>query len=206
MFAQRLRALRKEKNLTLDELAARYQAQYGGGLSKGTLSRYENGRQQPLSTVVSNLAQLLGCSADYLLREDYSQYPNIIPTPNLGKIPILGTIAAGSPILAEENIEEYVDFAQCKTDFALRVKGSSMINANIRDGDIVFIQQQPDVDDGQIAAVLIDEEATLKRVYHQQHAITLVAENPRFAPMTFSETDDRNIRILGKAVAVLSMM
>ena len=79
-----------------------------------------------------------------------------------------------------------------------------MINARILDGDIVLIRQQPDVDDGEIAAVLIDDEATLKRVYHISGGVTLVAENPAFAPLTFTERDYVNIRILGKAVAFIS--
>lgn len=121
------------------------------------------------------------------------------------KIPLLGTIAAGEPILAEQNIEDYVDIESAvQADFCLRVKGSSMINAGIQDGDIVFIRKQPDVEDGEIAAVLIDEEATLKRVFKFNEEVQLRAENPKFKPITLN--GDKNILILGKATYKLSKL
>ena len=93
-------------------------------------------------------------------------YPDILPLPPTKKLPLLGTIACGEPILAEENIEEYIDVdEEVKADFVLRCKGQSMIEARIFDGDLVYIHQQADVENGEIAAVLIDNEATLKKVY-----------------------------------------
>lgn len=119
------------------------------------------------------------------------------------KIPLVGTIAAGVPILAEENIEEYIDLDErIKADFCLRIKGYSMVNANIYDGDIIFIKKQPDVDDGQIAAVLIDDEATLKRVYKYGDSIQLRAENPAFKPINLSK--ENQVIILGLATYKLS--
>ena len=121
------------------------------------------------------------------------------------KIPLLGTIAAGEPILAEQNIEDYVDIERAvQADFCLRVKGSSMINAGIQDGDIVFIRKQPDVEDGEIAAVLIDEEATLKRVFKFKGEVQLRAENPKFKPINLN--GDKNVLILGKATYKLSKL
>ena len=119
------------------------------------------------------------------------------------KIPLVGTIAAGVPILAEENIEEYIDLDErIKADFCLRIKGYSMVNANIYDGDIIFIKKQSDVDDGQIAAVLIDDEATLKRVYKYGDSIQLRAENPAFKPINLSK--ENQVIILGLATYKLS--
>ncbi len=124
------------------------------------------------------------------------------PAP-MGRAPLLGRIACGEPILAEENIEDYVDLPKHITaDFALECRGDSMIGAGIQDGDVVYIRQQPEVENGQIAAVLVgDEEATLKRFYFDGQAIQLVAENPKFAPMVFTGEDINKVRVIGRAVA-----
>lgn len=94
--------------------------------------------------------------------------------------------------------------ANIRADFCLRVKGDSMINARICDGDIVFIKKQPDVNDGEIAAVLIGNEATLKRVYKKKNEIILVAENPAYKPLVYKNEELNEIRILGKAIAFQS--
>lgn len=132
--------------------------------------------------------------------------PNILPLPKIKKVPLLGSIACGEPILAEQNIEDYIDIESAITaDFALRCKGDSMIGARISDGDIVFIRQQPDVDDGEIAAVLIENEATLKRVFKIGSRLQLRAENISYPPMEFEGAQLSNVRILGKAVGFLSI-
>lgn len=129
----------------------------------------------------------------------------IEPMPKLVKKPLLGTIACGEPILAVENIDDYLlvpDAIHC--DFLLRCKGDSMIGARILDGDIVCIRQQSDVDDGEIAAVLIDDEVTLKRVYKLPGRVQLRAENPTFPPIDVFEADNKEVRIIGKAVFFIS--
>lgn len=118
---------------------------------------------------------------------------------------MLGNIACGKPIFADEQFEAYIEAgANIKADFCLRAKGDSMIGARIYDGDIVFIRKQEMVDDGEIAAVLIDDEATLKRVYYDQenNVIQLFAENPQYKTMRFVGEELNRIRILGKAVAL----
>ena len=116
-------------------------------------------------------------------------------------IPLLGTIAAGQPILAEQNIEDYFNLdKKIKADFCLRIKGDSMINVNILDGDIVFIKRQEDLEDGQIGAVLVEDSATLKRFYKQNGSVILQAENPAYKPLVISKG---NVIILGKMVASL---
>ena len=131
---------------------------------------------------------------------------NIIPVPPASKtIPLLGTIACGVPILAEENLDGEVplpDFIHA--DFALRCKGDSMVDARILDGDIVYIRKQPDVDNGEIAAVLIGDEATLKRVYKYPGQVVLQSANPKYAPMIYAGESINEMRILGKAVHFLS--
>ena len=137
-----------------------------------------------------------------------AQFPsNIIPMPATRKIPLVGTIACGEPILAAENNEEYVRIPKDLTaDFALRCKGDSMINARIFDGDLVYIRQQATVDNGEIAAVLIDNEATLKRVKLYEDHIVLEPENPMYKPLSYWNEEMNTIRILGKAVAFTSLI
>ena len=118
------------------------------------------------------------------------------------KVPIVGTIAAGQPLPAEEDIEgyEYLDKDESIT-FCLKVKGDSMINARIHDGDIVFIRRQQDVENGEIAAVIIDgESATLKRVYKINGTVILRPENPNYQDLIFAKKDMKELKILGKAV------
>ena len=128
-----------------------------------------------------------------------------MPMPATYKVPLLGAIACGEPILAAENVEGDVEVPEhVRADFALRCKGDSMINARIFDGDIVYIRQQPTVDDGQIAAVLIGEEATLKRVRLYPDHVVLEPENPLYRPHSYWNEDMNTVRILGKAVAFTS--
>ncbi len=121
---------------------------------------------------------------------------------NLVSVPLVGRIAAGEPLLAEENIDDYMplptDIVGDKTSFMLRVKGSSMINAGILDNDYVVVQKQPDIENGQIAAVLIEDEATIKRFYKERSQIRLQPENPDMQPIITKEAE-----VLGKVIAVL---
>lgn len=132
---------------------------------------------------------------------------NIIPMPTMHKVPLIGSIACGTPILAEENREGAVDVPDhVHADFALRCKGDSMINARIFDGDVVYIRQQETVEHGEIAAVLVGDEATLKRVYAYDDCLSLEAENPLYKPMVFRGEEMNRVRILGKAVAFTSLI
>lgn len=122
------------------------------------------------------------------------------------RVPLLGSIAAGEPILAEQELAVADCDAGIHCDFALRVKGDSMIGARIHDGDVVFIRRQDDVADGQIAAVVIDDEATLKRVYHVKNGLQLLSENPKYPPMMFTLNECGAIRILGLAVGFTGIL
>ena len=132
---------------------------------------------------------------------------NLMPVPNFVKKPRLGTIACGKPILAVEDAEEF-DFVpdNIDCDFTLRCKGDSMINARIFDGDIVYIRKQPEVENGEIAAVRIGDEATLKRVYYSGDRLILRAANPLYSDMEFDGADLENVEIMGKAVAFTSLV
>lgn len=133
--------------------------------------------------------------------------PGAIPVPKMRRIPVLGSIRAGLPILAEENIEsyEYADIPEGQELFFLRVKGDSMSNARICDGDLVLIRQQPCANDGQVVACLVNgDEATLKRFYRQKDMIILKPENAAYSPIIVpcSDFDSGHARILGVVVKV----
>ena len=157
-----------------------------------------------------SIANFFDTSIDYLLCKTNTTAEsipsNIVPLPKMKKAPLLGAIACGEPILAEENIEGFLAMPDnVDADFCLRCKGDSMINARIFDGDIVYIRQQPQVEDGEIAAVMIgDDEATLKRVHLFSDHIVLEPENPQYRAKSFWDADMGNVRILGKAVAFIS--
>lgn len=218
IFGERLKEIRKKKNITLEILAEEYNKRYNGSLSKGTLSKYENGKQQPMISVVDNLAELLDVSVDQLLGKEKTPEENIdtkfqeiikreLRPIQMKKFPMLGKIACGKPIYASEEYETYIEAsAEINADFCLTAQGDSMINARIFDGDIVFIRSQPVVENGEIAAVIIEDEVTLKRFYKYDDSVELRAENPMYKPMYFRNEELNNIRILGKAVAFQSYL
>lgn len=209
-FHERLKALRTNKGLSQAEFAKYIK------VSKSSINMYERGEREPGLETLERIADYFNVDMDYLLGKsdvvNKAQFTisgisatNIIPFPEMHKVPLIGAIACGAPILAEEHIEDYVDIPRHITaDFALVCKGDSMINARIFDGDIVYIRQQETVDNGQIAAVLIDGEATLKRVKIYDDHIVLEPENPHYRPLTFWGEEMNDVRILGKAVAFTS--
>lgn len=199
-IGKRMRLARINNEKTLEEVAKAV------GVSRQTIQRYETGIISNIpSDKIEGIANALNVTPGYLMgweqSPDIPDYPNIFPI-ETKKLPLLGKIAAGQPVMAEECFDSYV---QCgnfvKADFCLRVDGDSMINARIYDGDIVFIHKQPEVENGEIAAVAIDDAITLKRVYFADDSVMLRAENPKYKPMVFTKNDCSSFRILGKAVA-----
>ena len=208
-IGQNIKLRRKELDMTLEDVAKKL------GLSRQTLSRYETGVIGNIpSDKIEALAHVLCTTPAYLMGWDTNTNPNTIseklsPVPNFVKKPRLGAIACGKPILAVEDDGEFdnvPDWIEC--DFTLLCKGDSMINARIFDGDIVYIHSQPEVENGEIAAVRIGDEATLKRVYYAQNSdrITLRAANPLYNDMEFEGPSLNDIEIIGKAVAFTSMI
>lgn len=208
-IGSRIKNKREELGFTQDYIAKKLQ------LNKSTIQRYENGTINKIKLpIISALADILNVNPAYLtLKTDIDKIAkvqnsiqNLIPI-ETKKIPLLGEIACGQPILAEETYEMYVDCdISLKADFALKCKGDSMVNARIHDGDIVFIKKQPTVNNGEIACVVIEEEATLKRVYINEQSISLVAENTKYAPLVYTLQDTVNVHILGKAIAFQSKL
>lgn len=127
---------------------------------------------------------------------------NLKPLEPMEKIPLIGRIACGTPILAEENIAEYVELPRSiHADFALLCQGDSMAGTGIEDGDIVYIRSQPMVESGEIAAVMVeDDEATLKRFKRVGDTVLLIPENSKYEPFIFTGKQIETIRIIGKAV------
>ena len=210
VLSRNIRFLRKQRGWGQDDLATRL-----GYKSYTTIQKWESGVSDTPLKIVHALADLFQIDIHDLTNRDLeisgsrassiSGIPNIIPMPEKRQVPLLGTIACGEPILATENIEDYVAIPkELPGDFALTCKGDSMINARIFDGDIVYIRQQDTVENGEIAAVLIDNEATLKRVRLFDDHIVLEPENPMYKPLVYWGEEMNLVRILGKAVAFTS--
>lgn len=187
------------------------------GVSNGYISMIEDGKNPktnedivPSIHTYKKIASTMGMSLNDLLSllDDHKVNLNQGTLPvHTRKIPLLGEIACGKPIFANEDRESYVSVGtDLKVDFCLRAKGDSMIGARILDGDIVFIQKCDMVNNGEIAAVVIDDEATLKRVYYypEKSKLVLSAENPKYEPLVYLGDELNQIHILGRAVAFQS--
>ena len=197
-FSSNLKHLRTSNGMEQRELAETL-----GFKSSSAVSEWEKGVREPSVVVISKIAEIFRVSISDIMEKDLSsaRFSNISNNSSSNQIPLLGTIAAGSPILAEQNIEDYFNLdKKIKADFCLRIQGDSMINVNILDGDIVFIRKQEDLEDGQIGAVLVNDSATLKRFYRNNGSVILQAENPEYKPLVISTGE---VRILGKMVANL---
>lgn len=220
-IGRRIRMRREALELTQSDLGNAI------GVNKSTIMRYESGQVERIKVpLLQEIARKLDVSPEWLALKtdqigsytiperqsshsspdfDIFSIPNIMPVPEMRKIPLLGTIACGEPILAVENINEYINVpANVHADFALTCKGDSMINARIFNGDVVYIHLQECVENGEIAAVLIDSEATLKRVRLFDDHISLEPENPMYRPIVYWGEDMNKVRILGKALFFVS--
>lgn len=199
-----IRKYRKQMGLTQEELAKRI-----GYTDRSSIAKIENGSVDLPQSKITQIAKVFGISSKDLMGNDgidvdpfsFSEITSI----SKQTFPLYDGIAAGQPRLMPDGIETYVESTtDIKADFALRVHGDSMIGARICDGDLVFIREQPDVENGEIAAVAIGDEATLKRVYRYGDTLSLRAENPAYKEMVFTGEKLNNIRILGKAIAFQS--
>lgn len=197
-----IKKLRTEHGYSQEELGSML------GVQRAAVQKWECGAVKNLKReTIKKLSEIFNVPPSSFIDDDYLSYGNVISFPKMNRIPIVGTIACGTPVLANENLEGEVTVPEniC-ADFALRCKGDSMIDARIHNGDIVYIRQQPTVENGEIAAVLIDEEATLKRVYISDNTITLVACNSKYQPFVYTGEQLNQIRILGKAVGFTSVL
>jgi len=208
-IGERIKMRRAILGLSADEVAERLNK------SRATIYRYENGEIEKMpTTVLEPLAVVLQTTPAYLMGweeeqpvpdNDFSEQLIPISKVKMKKYPLLGAVACGEPIYREED-----GFVECAddidADFCLICKGDSMINARIYDGDVVFIKRCPVVDNGQIAAVSVDNEVTLKRVYYyrDKNKLVLNSENPAYEPFIYTNEELNDVRILGRAVKFLS--
>lgn len=205
-----LKQRRKELGLTLSQIADMM------GVAEATVQRWESGNIKSVRhEKIGKLAEILKVSPAALMGWETQPVPslnsslikNINPIPQTYKVPRLGTIACGKPILAVEEAEKVDDVPEnISCDFTLQCKGDSMINARIYDGDIVYIKCQPEVENGEIAAVRIGDEATLKKVYYNKNRVILRACNPLYEDLEYEGDTLNEIQILGKAIAFTSLI
>lgn len=203
-IGNRIKNKRIELNMTQEELALK-----SGYTSRSSVNKIELGLVDIPQSKIASIASALGVSPAYLLFGDvFTDKDNSELRPvNLKRFPMLGEIACGKPIFANEEHETYIDAsADIKADFCLTAKGDSMVGARIHNGDVVFIKEQSIVDNGQIAAVIIDNDVTLKRwyFYPDKKKLILQAENPSYEPFVFIGEELNNIRCLGRAVSFMS--
>lgn len=197
---ERLRMLREQKGLAPQQVADAI------GVDRTTITKYETGGSKPTRSL-QKLADLYRVSVDYLLGNTAVPLPNALPLPDDNKrIPIIGTVKCGVGGIAYEDYEgDILIDAQGSSDeyFALRCRGDSMIGLGIREGDLAIVRLQPDVENGELAVVIIDnEEGTLKRIRKQEDAIILESANPDYPARPFVGKEMRLVRIIGKVVEV----
>lgn len=198
---ERIKCRRKELSMSAEQLAEKV------NLSPATIYRYEKGDIEKVpADILKKIARALNSSPAYLMGWESENKPPIPagfqPLPQRDRVPRVGQIACGEPITAEENIEAYDEVpSDWHADFTLLCQGDSM-EPQIKDGDIVAIHSQPTIDNGQIAAVLIDGEATLKRVFLFADHIELRAENPAFPTIIRMGEAMNEVTIEGKAVGL----
>lgn len=176
------------------------------GYPETTVSNWANAVSYPRIDKIQEMADFFGIMKSDLTEEKSTEeHPlpsNLIPINKVNRIPIVGTIAAGKPITATENIESYIMLDQeYKADFALKIKGDSMIDAGINDGDLALIVKDRPIDNGEIYAVLIDGEATLKKIYKNEEYLTLQACNSKYPAKIVKEDD--NPYIVGKLSGIV---
>lgn len=207
---ERIKLRREQLNMSAEELGRKI------GKAKTTVYRYELGQIEKLPTsVLEDVAAALFTTPSYLMgwtdepsdsSSDAFRFENIHPIVTK-RIPMLGEIACGNPIFANEDRESYVKAGtNINADFCLTARGDSMTGARIFDGDIVFCRSQSEVENGEIAVVIIGDEATLKRVYFypEKKKLVLQAENPKYEPFVYVCDELSEIRIMGKAIAFQS--
>lgn len=198
-LGDRIRLRREELRMSQEELATRL-----GYKSRSTIAKIESGENDLTQSKIVAFAEALSTTARWLLDYDDSDttLPPGVHKPQFKKVPMLGYAAAGQPLEDLNQDTPYYDVEnKYDVDFCITVRGDSMIDANINDGDIVFIKSMPEVPNGRIACVEIDnEKVCLKRFYKSGKTVSLASANSKYAPMFFTEDTCESIKVLGLAV------
>lgn len=206
----RIRELRKKAGMTQYELASKI------GISRSAVAMWEVNANEPDNKMLIELARLFNCTVDYLIGETDEQgsvtanpshnYPaNVLPISALHRqrVPMIGSVAAGEPIYDPEDLGVYVD-SPVDADAAITIRGDSM-TPTYQDGDVVYIKCRPDVPDGAVAVIFLDDEAALKHVYKRPTGLTLISDNPAHAPLMVEFSDYNNVRVFGVPVGFTRM-
>ena len=204
IMAENIKRYMEKKDINAKQLAEILDFPYTTVLS------WINATNYPRIDKIEQMADFFGVKKSDLIEDKIdaiiNRHPDLHPFRKIRSVPILGTIACGTPIWAEENFEGYIGIDPMHMDgeFALICKGDSMVDAEIHDGDIVLMKKVPDVEDGEIAAVLIDNEATLKRIYKKENLLVLQPCNRNYSPIVYSydEAENSGIQIIGECVGV----
>jgi repressor LexA len=196
LFATNILRLRKEKCLTQQELCDRL------SVSKTTISEWESAKKLPNAGSIEKITSFFNVPKSTLFAEGNERF---LTFERMLKLPIVGKISCGNGLFAYEEIEDYEstpeDWIRGGEYFYLRAEGDSMINARIFNGDLVLIRRQSEVENGEIAAVLINDKIYLKRVYKRENSISLYSENPKYPPQIFEVNDD--IHVIGKLKKII---
>ncbi|MDU1315675.1 S24 family peptidase [Anaerococcus hydrogenalis] len=207
-LGDKLKAIRTENNMSMEELKNILNYKYDLNISKSMISRWENHKSEPLNTYLSAYAREFNLDLNDLLdiedKNDLSNIPGIKIIKKFVTVPVLGVIACGEPIFCNQNYDNIlqIDADLGRPDFSLTAKGDSMIDAGIDDGDIVFFKNTSIVENGKIAAVIIDNTTTLKRFFKNDHEIILQPENKTYSPIIIREDDGQEVRVLGEMVGM----
>lgn len=197
---------RQQLKMTQTDLALKM-----GYADKSMIAKIEKGNVDLPQSKILAFANVLETTPGELMGWDYEAEPtetvdNIYKLDKI-KLPFLGKVACGEPIFADEDRESYIMIGtDIKADFCLQCQGDSMINARIHDGDIVFVKKTDIVENGAIAVVIIDDEATLKRFfyYREQNLVILKPENPKYQDIILTGEQLNQVRVIGRAVAFQS--
>lgn len=205
-LGDKLKKVRVDNKMSMEELKNLLNNKYDLNISKSMISRWENGKSEPINTYLSAYAKEFNLDMNNLLDIDLSEIEGIKLIKKFANVPILGEIACGEPIFCQENYNGYfqIDEDLDKPDFCLRARGDSMIDVGIEDGDLIFMKQTPVIANGKIAAILIDDTVTLKRFYKHEHEIILQPENKSYSPIILRENDGQNIKIIGEMIGMYS--
>lgn len=204
MFGDNLKILRKKSNLTQKQLAVELK------LAESTVSMYERNKRQPSFEKLDEIADFFNVDMNFL--HSYNIDDGFINTDNFNfvdspirRIPLINSVACNEPDLTKGNMNDYVEpFSFTNTDYAILAKGDSMVNANIENGDLIFVKQTNQVENGQIAIFCIENEATLKRFRRTKDTVMLVAENNEINPIILSEEQDA--KVLGVATHIVKVL
>lgn len=198
IFARNINRLRKNRNLTQQELAESLE------LGKTTVSQWESAQKLPNAASIEKISLFFQIPSSALFEEGNGQYVSL---ERLVHVPVAGKVSCGNGTMVIEEIEAYEatpeQWLQGGSYFYLRAQGDSMINARISDGDLLLLREQREIENGEIAAVLINDKLYLKRVYIQEGTMVLQSENSDYSPIVVSSDDSTTIFILGKLKKVI---